>query len=328
MCHSPHGSPNKGLLLHSPESAMCAECHDMSMTEQTVKHGPVAGGTCSSCHDPHQSDNSALLKSEKPGLCIQCHTRTGLEAGMTNKHYPFEDDCANCHNTHSSEQDDLLNEKMPDLCYMCHDMQSTLDEAVVVHSVVIEGKGCSNCHSPHASDQGMFLKKSEKELCLDCHSKSIETEEKILSDIGGLLKEGNYIHGVIEMDGCIVCHSPHTSDNPLLLNGIFPTATYAVAVAENFDLCFTCHDASLMQAPLTTSATNFRNGNQNMHFLHINGEKGRNCNLCHNVHGAVNEHLIADKVLFGKWEMPNQYKQYDNGGSCLNGCHAEKKYLR
>jgi predicted CXXCH cytochrome family protein len=328
MCHSAHGSPNKGLLIQSPESAMCAECHDMSMTELRVKHGPIGGGTCSSCHDPHQSDQSALLKSEKPGLCMQCHTKASLEGGMAILHYPFEDDCANCHTTHSSEQDHLLNEKMPELCYMCHDMQSTIEEAPVVHKVIIQGKGCSNCHSPHASNQGMLLIKEGKALCMDCHSETIETEERTLANIGLSLKEGNFIHGVIEMDGCIVCHSPHTSDNPLLLNGTFPTSTYTAATAENFDLCFTCHDAALMETEVTTDATNFRNGDKNMHFLHINGEKGRNCNLCHDMHGSANEHLIADKVMFGNWDMPVGFKVLENGGSCLTGCHAEKQYIR
>lgn len=328
MCHSPHGSANKALLIKSPQSALCAECHDMEMTEGPVKHKPVADGTCTGCHEPHQSNNSALLMSEKPELCNQCHTKVSLEASMENIHYPFEDDCANCHSTHSSEQTDLLNEKIPDLCYLCHDMQSTIKEAAVVHKVINEGLGCSNCHSPHASDQGMLLKKREKELCLDCHSKTIKTDERILSNIGMFLKEGNHIHGVIETDGCIICHSPHTSDNPSLLNGTFPSGMYAVAVGENFDLCFTCHDAALMESAVTQTATNFRNKEQNLHYFHINGEKGRNCNLCHNLHGSPSEHLIADKVWFGKWEMPIKFLSDENGGSCLTGCHSEKIYRR
>lgn len=328
MCHSPHGSPNKALLIKAPQSALCAECHDMEMTEGTIKHKPVAEGSCTGCHDPHQSDNSALMISEKPGLCMQCHTKESLEAGMETIHYPFEDDCSNCHSTHSSEQNGLLNERMPDLCYMCHDMQSAIEEAAVVHKVIHEGKACSNCHSPHASGQGMLLRKEGKDMCLDCHSKPIETDERILANIGQFLKEGMHIHGVIALDGCIICHSPHTSDNALLLNGTFPQGMYAEASAENFDLCFSCHDAELMEAIATTTATNFRNKEQNLHYFHIRGEKGRNCNLCHNVHGSQSEHLIADKVWFGDWEMPMIFQSDENGGSCLTGCHAEKIYRR
>jgi len=328
MCHSAHGSPNSGLLLEAPQSALCAGCHDMAMTEKRVKHGPLAGGHCTSCHEAHQSDNAFLLKAEKRALCMNCHETIKKEAGFSSIHYPFEDDCANCHETHSSDTDGLLVQKSPDLCNTCHDTQSSLESARVVHKVVAEGKGCDNCHSPHASQEGMLLLKNGKDLCLDCHSQTIETEERTLADIGTMVKPGNYVHGVIEMDGCGTCHFPHSSDQPFLLNSAFPEGQYAEATPENFDLCFTCHDAELMQAEVTSYATNFRNGEQNLHYLHIQGEKGRNCNLCHNVHGSANEHLIADRVWFGNWEMPVGFTILENGGSCLTGCHAEEKYIR
>jgi predicted CXXCH cytochrome family protein len=328
MCHSPHGSPNKGMVIKAPESVLCAECHDMAMTEKSVKHGPITEGMCSSCHDPHQSENLALLKSEKRSLCIQCHTKTRLETEMDNLHYPFDDDCGNCHETHSSDQKVLLMQESPALCYNCHDMESTLLSAKVVHGVMNDEKSCSNCHSPHASKQGMLLKKEGKALCLDCHSKEIITEDRTLADIGKKLKEGNMIHGAIEMDGCSVCHLPHASDQPYLLNSAFPEGAYAAARVENFDLCFLCHDAELMESDSTDYATGFRNGELNLHFLHINGQKGRNCNLCHDMHGSANEHLMADKVRFGNWDMPVGFTPTGGGGSCLTGCHAEKKYSR
>lgn len=50
--------------------------------------------------------------------------------------------------------------------------------------------------------------------------------------------------------------------------------------------------------------------------------------MCHGIHGADNPHLIADKVKFGQWKMPLNYKVTENGGSCLPGCHATKEYSR
>ena len=76
------------------------------------------------------------------------------------------------------------------------------------------------------------------------------------------------------------------------------------------------------------SLTNFRNGEKNLHYLHINGIKGRSCILCHDVHASNNEHLIADKVPFESWWMNLNYKTLENGGSCQPGCHKEKKYTR
>ncbi|MCD4729653.1 MAG: cytochrome c3 family protein [Bacteroidales bacterium] len=327
MCHSPHSSANMALLTFSPPAVLCADCHEMEMTQKPVKHKPVEDGFCSDCHDPHQSEFSSFLKAEKPQLCMNCHVSQQMQTGLKNIHLPFEDDCANCHETHSADVEKLLIQQIPDLCYNCHDTPIP-ENARVVHKVVNDEKGCANCHSPHASEYEMLLIKNGKDLCLSRHSKTIKTEDKILANIGKLLKKGNVVHGAIEGDGCTVCHNPHASEQPLLLNAAFPTGQYVAATVENFDLCFICHDSEILIAEFSTTATNFRNGDQNLHYLHINGEKGRNCNVCHNVHGAANEHLISEKVKFGNWEMPVQFKIVENGGSCNTGCHAEKTYLR
>ena len=328
MCHSPHSSDNKGLLMSSPQATLCADCHDMSITEKQVKHKPVAEGTCSSCHDPHQSEFSKLLKAEKSQLCRDCHPSVYRQIALKSTHVPFEDDCGNCHETHSADNEKLLIQNSPDLCYDCHDLQNTLDNAKVVHQIIYDDKGCSNCHTPHASENERLLVNNRTELCLSCHSKTISTEEKILANIGQYVAKGNFVHGAIDIDGCTVCHNPHASEKSLLLNGTFPDGQYAAATIENFDLCFTCHDPELMVTEFSTTATNFRNGELNLHFLHINGVKGRNCNVCHNVHGSVFAHLISDKVRFGNWEMPVYFKAWENGRSCNTGCHAEKKYTR
>ena len=77
-----------------------------------------------------------------------------------------------------------------------------------------------------------------------------------------------------------------------------------------------CHDATIIANETDSVNTNFRNGSQNMHWLHINGKKGRSCTLCHDVHGTPNQHLIAKKVWFGSWEMPLEFEKTEAGGSC------------
>ena len=326
-CHSPHSSANKGLLINAPQAALCFDCHDASIAEKQFKHKPVAEGNCSNCHDPHQSEYDQLLKAEKKLLCLSCHTSAQMQMEFSSKHVPFEDDCANCHETHSADHEKLLLQKTPELCFNCHD-NPVSEEAKSIHKVVTEGTACANCHNPHASKEDMLLTKAGKDLCLSCHSKSIKTEKRTVANIGQLLKKGNMVHGIIELDGCAVCHNAHASEFQALLNSPFPEDTYTAASVENFELCFMCHDPELMLLEKTTSATNFRNGDQNMHYLHMNGSKSRNCIMCHNVHGSSSAHLIADKVKFGNWDMPIDYKVNDNGGSCNTGCHAEKKYIR
>ena len=77
-----------------------------------------------------------------------------------------------------------------------------------------------------------------------------------------------------------------------------------------------------------TDFTMFRNGERNLHFVHVNKEKGRNCSLCHDVHAAKNAQLIDTTVKFGRWDMPLNYIATDDGGTCATGCHKELSYSR
>jgi predicted CXXCH cytochrome family protein len=135
-----------------------------------------------------------------------------------------------------------------------------------------------------------------------------------------------FIHDPVDGDGCSDCHNPHASDNTRLLALTFPGGNYTVGEVDSFALCFDCHDSELLEEADSESATGFRNGTTNLHYLHINQKKGRSCINCHDVHAANSDHLLAEEVHFGKWKMPLNFKQSENGGSCLPGCHEEKKY--
>lgn len=327
-CHSFHSSENQDLLLIAPPSKLCFECHDPAISEKPVKHYPVAEGDCQACHDPHKSDYTSLTILEVPALCFECHSDISEQLNAANHHPPAED-CSNCHSTHGSEMDYLMDQSTIDLCYMCHDnIREDIENKPYVHGIVNEKKTCSNCHSPHGSDYEKYLISDGKELCLGCHNKAISTKTRTLSNISKKVNESKVVHGAIEFNGCKGCHSAHASSHTSLLNESFPSTEYAASVADTFALCFNCHDASMLDEDPSLSGTNFRDGDRNMHYLHINGDKGRNCRFCHDMHGSPNEHMIATKVKMNSWEMPLEYKVFENGGSCYTGCHAEKKYLR
>ena len=84
-----------------------------------------------------------------------------------------------------------------------------------------------------------------------------------------------------------------------------------------------------MLSEKTTGLTNFRNGQANLHFMHVNKtEKGRSCRACHNVHASPNDLHIRDSVPYGSWNMPINYKKSADGGSCSPGCHKPYTYDR
>ncbi len=322
-CHSPHGSDNESLLTE-PKEELCMICHEMGTGENFKPHFSDFETACSDCHDPHQSDNMSLLKQPMPNVCFECHEDESNAAEEVSVHYAYaEESCTTCHKPHGSELPGMLSEKTPDLCFMCHEQ----GEYSNPHEPYAKGE-CTECHSPHASGNETLLKQDKKELCLRCHTKTYKTDSTYTANIGQQLKKNEYQHGAIEMDGCSTCHTGHGAQNPELLRGNYPTDYYAEGVEATYTLCFDCHDPAILEEGTESSGTGFSNGKTNLHFVHLKGEKGRSCSLCHDVHAAKNSHLIKEEVTFGDWSMKMNYKVTDNGGSCMPGCHGELTYDR
>jgi predicted CXXCH cytochrome family protein len=327
-CHTPHSSANKGLLLEVPVASLCKKCHDMK--PEAVIHKPFADGACEKCHDPHQSDIAKLLKLDKSAVCLQCHDKQKEALNLKEVHPPFKNNCSSCHSPHSSKEAHLVSTNPPDLCFGCHDdLPDIFDKVKHKHPPLKDAKSCLNCHSPHASNEKKFLLADVKTVCLGCHNKSYTVDKKPITNIKRLLNESKNIHGAIESEGCAACHNPHGSDNYKMLVASFPSGKYMQVNKDSIALCFKCHESKLLtEQTADKNITNFRNGDKNLHFVHINGKKGRVCTICHNVHASNNDHLINDKVKFENWEMKLNYKTLEGGGSCLPGCHSEKKYTR
>lgn len=329
-CHDIHDSPNIYLVKSDPVSTLCYECHELEIPENNLVHGAVTDGDCIGCHNPHQADNKSFMKSSNLGrLCRSCHKSIRKELKKEHLHKPFKKKCFSCHNGHSSKEANLSDLKTEDLCFSCHEeVHDEIKKSGIVHGAINEKESCLNCHSPHASSEEKILKANEKDMCLSCHDTRITSDSSSIAAIGPLLKEGNTIHGAIKKESCSGCHKPHASDKHTLLTRAFPVENYAPANVDNFDLCFSCHDKQLIENPITKTATNFRNRDQNLHYVHIHDEKGRNCNLCHDVHGADNKYLIKESTQYGNWQMPIEFEYTDKGGSCLTGCHEKYSYER
>jgi predicted CXXCH cytochrome family protein len=325
------------ILLQSTSIAQektCLDCHKRTVRKEYL-HGPVSTG-CETCHKPngqkHPLEDVSGFEplEEQPAYCFNCHEEEEKPiAGQKYVHKPIKrGQCLECHEVHSSNDPRFVFTQSPELCYFCHDkLEETITNSTLVHKPVTDEGGCIECHSPHASSQKHLLVENKKLLCLSCHDKTIKTEDREIANIDKILKESKFQHEALDKS-CSTCHSPHASNNLFLLKIYFPTGNYAPGTEENYELCFGCHDTDLLLLEKTKYATEFRNGDQNLHFVHVNKEKGRTCLTCHSIHGSSREHLIPETIKFGKWDMPLNFKPLENGGSCASGCHKERKYIR
>ena len=198
----------------------------------------------------------------------------------------------------------------------CIDCHSDLFDKKWVHEVA--SGGCDFCHIPngleHPGNEPAFsFETTIAEMCYMCH----EAQNSMPS-----------VHYPVSEGECTLCHSPHAGDYPGQLIAAYPSQPYTQASIDSFELCFQCHDSELMSAESTDYATNFRNGTKNLHFVHLNGNRARNCNMCHGLHAANNEHILKEKLVFGKWNMPLNLELTENGGSCATGCHKRLEYER
>jgi predicted CXXCH cytochrome family protein len=146
--------------------------------------------------------------------------------------------------------------------------------------------------------------------------------------VSALLKDNPHQHGPIREGGCTACHQPHAGEHFRLLAADYPPEFYAPFNIDRYALCFKCHMPELVLKEEGKGVTRFRNGDVNLHWLHVNREKGRTCRACHEVHASRNPFHMRDAVPFGTkgWLLEVGFKQTARGGTCEPGCHAPKDY--
>ena len=317
-CHDPHSSDNDKLLVETKLGGkLCNNCHD-DKTKGKFKHVPAdEGGDCIICHNPHTSKNEFLLQKTEKELCYDCHENN---TSKKFKHVPVDDgECHRCHDPHSSPNIYQLRKKnTKELCYMCHDSK---EEYKNVHTPVAQGN-CKGCHDPHTSDNEYQLRGAGNELCFMCHqSKKEEFNKKV-------------VHKAIKIKrGCLNCHTHHGSDYYRNLRANYPEKHQSNYYEGKFALCFMCHDSTIvLNKFIKKDETNFRRGEMNLHYRHVNQQKGRGrkCTVCHSPHASDNYRMIYDVVPFGKksvrYKYPINHKKTEDGGTCLPGCHGRKYY--
>lgn len=333
-CHDPHGSTESRLLRGERYADSCTACHkDMTGAHDRV-HGPASVGACGACHEPHAARLPKLLREEGRGLCLKCHVRTDLEIRTKPVvHAPVLGDCQTCHDPHATDQPGLLTRDPAALCTECHqDIANKLSSATTQHAAATTKRACLNCHSPHASDHAALLKDTPQNLCFECHNQPVELPDGTkLVNMKKVIETGKSLHGAITQKGCVECHEIHGGGHRRLLTNEYPSDVYYPFSESSYALCFSCHDKQLVLLATTPNATNFRNGDLNLHYVHVNRDKkGRTCKLCHDAHAASRDKHIRDEVPFGKkgWKLPIRFVALPTGGKCSAGCHAAYEYNR
>lgn len=331
-CHDPHASDAENLLKAKTTRELCTGCHDDFGEAFKFLHGPTAAGVCTACHDAHASEYPTLLVAEGTSLCETCHTAMkSYIAGRTHKHDPVTEGCTSCHDPHGADNRMNLKAEAPALCTECHDdIGEAIENAAVGHDAMTAGRRCLSCHDPHASNGEQLLTKEPMAMCLACHQDDIKTGKETVAGIGKLLDDNPNHHGPIRQKNCTACHKEvHGGDHFRLLLGEYPPGFYAPFDEARYAFCFECHEADLVRNERTNKLTSFRNGDHNLHYVHVNKKvKGRTCRACHSTHASRRPKHLTETVPFGTWNLPVNFEKNENGGSCLPGCHKSYSYDR
>lgn len=334
-CHDPHGrTEGKSLLAADHDlSLVCFACHDDAAFKDEFVHGPAASGACTECHDPHGADQVSLLKQSLKQNCVRCHA--DMAEGLENAAYVhsavLESDCTSCHNPHSAPAIGLLQKDLESLCLECHRRVSNdAKKAKTKHAALYQEEKCSACHSTHFSAFPALLTAAEQDVCLSCHGQDDYSKSNALKNIAKEIEGKPHLHGPLQKGKCSSCHNPHGSDYYRLLKGEYPQDFYQPYVKGSYDFCLGCHDKNMLRFPDTSIYTGFRNGKQNLHYVHVSNKyKGRTCRACHEPHASDADMLMSDEgAEFGNWRVPTRFSKTDTGGSCSPGCHRTYEYDR
>jgi predicted CXXCH cytochrome family protein len=322
-CHDAHQSDLKFQLKGTSLQGLCLTCHDANLVRSANLHTPVKEGNCTVCHNAHASSYRALLGSPADTVCFSCHEDAKKGLAQKYVHKPVKEGCQKCHDPHGSSQKASLHKAAQVLCVECHRSLhektiQALSTAKYPHSPVQNGT-CGSCHSPHFSNDEKLLKAPLTQICFTCHK-----------DLGEKTKSSQFTHGPVSGNDCVACHETHGSPYPRILRSYFPAEFYVPYKLENYAICFDCHNKDIALRPTTSELTGFRNGERNLHFVHVNKEKkGRSCKACHEVHAGNQAMHIRQEVPFGEtWSYPIRYTKTPSGGSCVVGCHKPFAYDR
>ncbi len=182
----------------------------------------------------------------------------------------------------------------------------------------------------------LALSSSPVGSCLGCHAENFEVapdpSKTDRESENGPGADGWHDHSTPPLASCGECHRVHDGSPKGLLRGAYPATDYAAYERGAYSGCLqSCHPPELVEAKETTTATRFRNAQDNLHYRHVVGagkNRGRSCRLCHEPHQARNTELIRSSMPYGKERLTLDYSAGEAGGRCATSCHITTQYDR
>ena len=303
---------------HYNKTCIDEGCHLVKARGSIVRHPPYLEGQCLSCHSDHLTTGSNLLKRPMDSMCLNCHTDLELDSKSRKLiHPPNGYTCTDCHSPHESRVRSLLRDDDQLLrCAQCHnDFLQNAKKRPYRHHYFDPIDECGYCHYAHIGGAHSYLRENITESCLTCHDLPIQADNRQLENVGEHLREAKIIHGGKQGLVCASCHTPHGSDQSSLLRPGYPSGAYETYSSIKYALCWECHTPALVESVQGKGITNFRNGEVNLHRVHVvELQRGRACHLCHEPHASDKPHLLRTRLRFGAWDTSFGYEPLADGG--------------
>lgn len=328
-CHSPHTADYPNLLVKQRRE-LCLTCHaglaDEMKGALTV-HEP-ATGDCLECHNSHGSDHAGLLKQDTVALCTSCHQEQLIQA----QHAAFPHDavlddraCLNCHTPHASSQPALQYTDPVAACLACHSGPAPTAKHEAPTPNPAAPVVFNAAHQQAQPDKQPVPEGTVANADTTPPKPPASEQGPVASDLAQHLP---IAHGPVVKGECAACHDVHGGAHSRLLKANYTDNFYEPFNENAYELCLSCHDKNLLLEDHTYEATRFRDGERNLHALHVKGDQGRTCRACHNTHASKNKAMVRETSPYGQWMLPINFIPSETGGSCAPGCHKPKSYTR
>lgn len=190
-------------LFHGEDERrkVCSGCHDLGTTGTPGPRGETSIASCNECHHDIMEKRKWRHSPTRSGQCLFCHKspeengRLGFPKGY-----------------------------IGETCFGCHVTRAQWRSKKHMHGPLNTG-GCTLCHDPHGEEYPHQLwAEGSLSLCVTCHG-----DKQVLATKATKGARVLYVHGPIPGVGCVVCHDPHATDNPVMLK------------KPVNELCVSCH---------------------------------------------------------------------------------------